>query len=156
VFDLDTGEARDVGRPELGLGYRRSDLAPRAVVVAAAFTGRPDDAQACSARIDEIVRWRREHQPGGQNAGSVFTNPPDDSAGRLIEAAGCKGMRVGGAVVSEKHANFFVAEPGARAADVYELVDLVGRRVLDATGVRLERELHLVGFESTWTDAEAS
>ncbi len=126
------------------------------MVVAAAFTGRADDADACSARIDEIVRWRREHQPGGQNAGSVFTNPPGDSAGRLIDVAGCKGMRVGGAVVSEKHANFFVAEPGARAADVNELIDRVRRRVLDATGVRLERELHLVGFEPAWTDAEAS
>jgi UDP-N-acetylmuramate dehydrogenase len=86
----------------------------------------------------------------------VFTNPPDDSAGRLIEAAGCKGLRVGGAVVSEKHANFFVAEPGARAADVYELTELVRKRVLETTGVRLERELHLVGFEPAWTDAEAS
>jgi UDP-N-acetylmuramate dehydrogenase len=86
----------------------------------------------------------------------VFTNPPDDSAGRLIEAAGCKGLRVGGAVVSEKHANFFVAEAGARAADVYELIDLVRRRVLEATGVRLERELHLVGFDPACTDAEAS
>jgi UDP-N-acetylmuramate dehydrogenase len=156
VFDLDSAETRDLGRPELGLGYRRSALAPRAVVLAAAFTGRPDAADACSGRIDEIVRWRREHQPGGQNAGSVFTNPPDDSAGRLIEAAGCKGTRVGGAVVSEKHANFFVAEPGARAADVYELIEVVRRRVLDVTGVRLERELHLVGFEPAWTDAEAS
>ena len=96
---------------------------------------------------------------GGQNAGSLFTTPPGDSAGRLIEAAGCKGARVGGAVVSEKHANFFVAEPGARATDVYELIDLVRRRVYDETGVRLETELHLVGFEprsGTWTNAEAS
>jgi len=156
VFDLSDRRVRAVGRPQLGLGYRRSALGPRAVVLAATFTGRPDDAADCAARIDEIVRWRREHQPGGQNAGSVFTNPPDDSAGRLIEAAGCKGLRVGGAVVSEKHANFFVAEPGARAADVYELTELVRKRVLEATGVRLERELHLVGFEPAWTDAEAS
>jgi UDP-N-acetylmuramate dehydrogenase len=156
VFDLGDRRVRAVGRPQLGLGYRRSALGPRAVVLAATFTGRPDDAADCAARIDEIVRWRREHQPGGQNAGSVFTNPPDDSAGRLIEAAGCKGLRVGGAVVSEKHANFFVAEPGARAADVYELTELVRKRVLETTGVRLERELHLVGFEPAWTDAEAS
>jgi len=156
VFDLSDRRVRAVGRPQLGLGYRRSALGPRAVVLAATFTGRPDDPADCAARIDEIVRWRREHQPGGQNAGSVFTNPPDDSAGRLIEAAGCKGLRVGRAVVSEKHANFFVAEPGARAADVYELTELVRRRVLEATGVRLERELHLVGFGPAWTDAEAS
>jgi UDP-N-acetylmuramate dehydrogenase len=156
VYDLGDRRARAVGRAQLGLGYRRSALGPRAVVVAATFTGTADDAAECAARIDEIVRWRRENQPGGQNAGSVFTNPPDDAAGRLIEAAGCKGLRVGGAVVSEKHANFFVAEPGARAADVYELTELVRKRVLEATGVRLERELHLVGFEPTRTDAEAS
>ena len=93
------------------------------------------------------MRWRREHQPGGQNAGSVFTNPPGDAAGRLIEAAGCKGLRVGGAVVSEKHANFFVAEPGARGRRrVRADPRWSQRRVDDATGVRLEPELHLVGF----------
>jgi UDP-N-acetylmuramate dehydrogenase len=161
VFDLGDHRARALARSQLGLGYRRSGLGPQAVVLAATFTGHADDAAECTARIDEIVRWRREHQPGGQNAGSVFTNPPDDAAGRLIEAAGCKGLRVGGAVVSEKHANFFVAEPGARAADVYELTELVRRRVLETTGVELERELHLVGFgpapiPTSWTDAEAS
>src|SRR4029079_19166114 len=96
-------------------------------------------------RVDEIVRWRREHQPGGQNAGSVFTNPPGDAGGRLIGAAGCKGVRVGGAVVSEKHANFFVAEPGASAADVYALVQLVQQRVEASCGVLLEPELRCVG-----------
>ena len=92
------------------------------------------------------MRWRREHQPGGQNAGSVFTNPPGDTAGRLIEACGLKGLRVGGVVVSEKHANFFVAEPGARADDVFALVRLVQGRVEAATGIRLVPELQLVGF----------
>lgn len=159
VFDFDDGRVRDKSRAQLGLGYRRSNLTPRSVVLAAAFTGRADDAGAITARIDEIVRWRREHQPGGQNAGSVFTNPLDDSAGRLIEAAGCKGVRVGGAVVSEKHANFFVADPGARADDVYGLIELVRHRVEEATGVRLETELHLVGFEPVSgivTNVEAS
>jgi UDP-N-acetylmuramate dehydrogenase len=156
VFDLGDRRARTRARSQLGLGYRRSAIGPRSVVVAATFTGRADDAADCAARIEEIVRWRRAHQPGGQNAGSVFTNPPDDAAGRLIDVAGCKGLRVGGAVVSEKHANFFVAEPGARAADVYELTELVRQRVLEATEVRLERELQFVGFGPAWTDAEAS
>ena len=82
-------------------------------------------------------------------AGSVFTNPPGDAAGRLIEACGLKGRRVGGVVVSEKHANFFVAEPGARAADVVDLMREVRESVEAATGVRLEPELQLVGFETT-------
>ncbi len=159
VFDLGDSRFREMSRAQLGLGYRTSALSQESVVVGATFAGTPDDPGACAQRIDDVVRWRREHQPGGQNAGSVFTNPADDSAGRLIEAAGCKGVRVGGAVVSEKHANFFVAEPGARATDVYELIEQVRRRVHDTTGVRLETELQLVGFEprsGAWTNAEAS
>jgi UDP-N-acetylmuramate dehydrogenase len=146
IVDAGTGEVRTAPAAQLGLGYRCSDLGPRAVVTAARFAGRADDPAACSARIDEIVRWRREHQPGGQNAGSVFTNPEGDAAGRLIDAAGCKGLRVGGVVVSDKHANFFVAEPGARAGDVVALIDEVRRRVADRFGVQLQPELQLVGF----------
>ena len=159
VFSLPEGRARELGRAQLGLGYRTSALPDGSVVVAASFAGHADDPAAVSARIDDVVRWRREHQPGGQNAGSVFTNPAGDSAGRLIDAAGCKGMRVGGAVVSEKHANFFVAEAGARASEVFALMELVRARVHDATGVVLDAELHLVGFpplRDTWTNAEAS
>ncbi|HKH26376.1 MAG TPA: UDP-N-acetylmuramate dehydrogenase [Acidimicrobiia bacterium] len=141
-----TARARDV--TELELGYRRSNLQPSEVVTAAEFAVSPDDAAACEARVAEIVRWRREHQPGGQNAGSVFRNPPGDSAGRLIEAAGLKGLRVGGAVVSEKHANFFQAEAGATARDVLDLVAEVQRRVAKATGVELVPELHVVGDDA--------
>lgn len=146
VIDLDGGGSRELNRAELGLGYRQSALTARAVVLEAVFSGRNDEPAACAERIDEIVRWRREHQPGGQNAGSVFTNPPGDAAGRLIEAAGCKGLRLGGAVVSEKHANFFVADPGSAAADVYALIELVQRRVEESCGVHLEPELRCIGF----------
>lgn len=136
------------GVEELELGYRRSNLRPSDVVCAAEFTVTADDAAACEARVADIVRWRREHQPGGQNAGSVFRNPPGDSAGRLIDAAGLKGLRVGGAIVSEKHANFFQAEPGATAHDVRELVAEVRRRVAQTTGVELVPELHIVGDDA--------
>jgi UDP-N-acetylmuramate dehydrogenase len=139
---------------ELDLGYRRSNLRSSDVVCAAEFTVTADDSAACEARVADIVRWRREHQPGGQNAGSVFRNPPGDSAGRLIEAAGLKGLRVGGAVVSEKHANFFQAEPGATARDVQELVAEVRRRVARATGVDLVPELHVVGDDTDVDDRE--
>jgi UDP-N-acetylmuramate dehydrogenase len=139
-------DERDVG--ELELGYRRSNLRPSDVVCAAELSVTVDDPGACEARVADIVRWRREHQPGGQNAGSVFRNPPGDSAGRLIDAAGLKGLRVGGAVVSEKHANFFQAEPGATARDVRELVVEVRRRVASVTGVELVPELHIVGDDA--------
>ena len=130
----------------LELSYRHSNLAATDVVTMAELRGTPDDARVCGQRIDEIVRWRREHQPGGANAGSVFRNPLGDSAGRLIDAAGCKGLRVGGAVVSEKHANFFQAEPGAVADDVHRLVRCVQRRVAEHSGVVLEPELRMLGF----------
>jgi UDP-N-acetylmuramate dehydrogenase len=149
VLDLAAATVRERDAAGLALGYRRSGLGPREVVVAATFRGRADDPAACEQRIDDIVRWRRAHQPGGQNAGSVFVNPPGDAAGRLIDACGLKGLRVGGAVVSEKHANFFVAEPGARADDVVALVRLVQARVEAATGVRLEPELQIVGTPRT-------
>lgn len=130
---------------QLDLGYRHSNVSASEVVVAAELEGTRDDPAACAARVAEIVRWRREHQPGGANAGSVFRNPPGDSAGRLIDAAGLKGLRVGGAIVSEKHANFFQAEAGATATHVAGLVAEVQRRVADATGVHLVPELLLVG-----------
>ena len=96
----------------------------------------------------EIVQWRRENQPGGQNAGSVFTNPEGDSAGRLIDTAGGKGLRVGTAEVSEKHANFIQADPEGSADDVVDLMLEVQRQVLDHSGVRLVAETRMVGFEA--------
>jgi UDP-N-acetylmuramate dehydrogenase len=150
VVDLAAaGDAHEVMREaaELEFGYRHADLGPMEVVTGAELVAQPDDAAACEERVAEVVRWRREHQPGGANAGSVFRNPPGDSAGRLIDAVGLKGLRVGGAVVSEKHANFFQAEAGATADDVRRLVADVQARVATATGVALEPELRMVGFE---------
>jgi UDP-N-acetylmuramate dehydrogenase len=147
VRDLATGRATERDPEALALGYRTSTIGATDVVVDAEFRVVSDDPEACAARIDDVVRWRREHQPGGANGGSVFRNPPDDSAGRLIDVAGCKGLRVGGAVVSEKHANFFQAEPGATARDVRELVGLVQERVRAETGVPLVPELVMIGFD---------
>jgi UDP-N-acetylmuramate dehydrogenase len=150
VLDL-TGaadvQARDA--TDLGLGYRRSNLAATEIVVGASFTATADSVPDCEARIADVVRWRREHQPGGANAGSVFANPPGDSAGRLVDAVGLKGLRIGGAVVSEKHANFFQADDGATADDVRRLVLEVQRRVREATGIELRPELRMVGFEAS-------
>jgi UDP-N-acetylmuramate dehydrogenase len=146
VVDLASGHDGVVAAADLHLGYRRSGLTPTSVVVEAAFALRPGDAEAAGAEVAEIVRWRREHQPGGQNAGSVFTNPEGDSAGRLVEVAGCRGLRLGTAQVSPKHANFIQADAGGSADDVAALVGEVRRRVRAATGVALRPELRLVGF----------
>jgi len=151
VVDLGAGgdaavEERAVAA--LDLTYRHSNLGPAHVVVRAEFAVTARPAEECKAEIDEVVRWRRANQPGGNNAGSVFTNPPGDSAGRLIDACGLKGFRVGTAWVSERHANFFQAEPDGRgrAADVVDLVLEIQRRVEVETGVHLVPELRRVAF----------
>ena len=148
VVDLraSTGVPGVVDRNGLDLSYRHSSIAPHHVVAWAEFRLTAGDREAAETEIAQIVRWRRENQPGGQNAGSVFTNPPGDAAGRIIDSCGLKGLRVGGVVVSEKHANFFAASPGARADDVLALMRLVQSRVEAETGVRLVPELQLVGF----------
>ncbi|MDA8208262.1 MAG: UDP-N-acetylmuramate dehydrogenase [Actinomycetota bacterium] len=147
VFSL-TGRAiaRRSNR-SLGLSYRHSGIGPADVVVEAVLELADGDPAVSKARISEIVSWRREHQPGGQNAGSVFVNPPGDHAARLVEACGLKGYRLGGAEVSPKHANFIQADPDAPARDVIALMALVRDRVQEEHGVRLHTEIRLIGFE---------
>ena len=131
---------------DLGFGYRRSSMPERSVVVAAHWRLHPDDPVAIRRRLDEHRAWRRSTQPLRQrNCGSVFTNPDGDSAGRLVEAAGLKGRRCGGAQISEKHANFIVVEPGTLAADVRALIGDVRELVHAAGGPLLEPEVRLVG-----------
>jgi UDP-N-acetylmuramate dehydrogenase len=131
----------------LGLTYRHSELPDDAVVVGASLRLLPGDPASIRADIDRIRTWRRTHQPLNEpNCGSVFTNPPGDSAGRLIEAAGAKGLRVGGAQVSDRHANFIVTRPGARAEDVEALIEQVRARVAESAGVTLVTEVARVGL----------
>jgi UDP-N-acetylmuramate dehydrogenase len=147
VADLRRGEDGWVAAGDLDLRYRHSAVTADQVVLEAELALARGDAAQAEATIADIVRWRRENQPGGQNAGSVFTNPERDSAGRLIDEAGCKGLRVGSAEVSAKHANFFIADNDGRAADVHALMLEVRDRVATATGVVLVPETRLVGFE---------
>jgi UDP-N-acetylmuramate dehydrogenase len=131
---------------DLHFGYRESALRDGDVVVEATLHLRRGDASTARAALRDVVAWRRAHQPGGANAGSVFRNPPGDSAGRLIESVGAKGLRHGSAVVSDKHANFIQVDAGGRANDVYELAREVAARVREATGVELVFEHRLIGF----------
>ena len=104
------------------------------------------DADTLRDEISEIRQWRREHQPINEpNCGSVFTNPPGDSAGRLVDAAGGKDLVVGGARISERHANFIVTRPGATAQDVHDLIRMARDRVADAFGVDLRPEVVMAG-----------
>jgi len=147
VFDLRAAAAATRAPESLALGYRRSSLREGEVVTAATFSLRRGDADAAKRAVAEVVRWRREHQPGGSNAGSIFANPPGDHAARLVEAAGAKGRRRGTAAVSDKHANFIQADAAGSADDVAALIDDVRRLVEEASGVSLRTEVVLVGFE---------
>lgn len=131
---------------DLGFGYRRSSISRSEVVVWAELSGTAGTSEAGRRALSEIVRWRREHQPGGSNAGSVFTNPDGDSAGRLVEEAGLKGFRMGSAQVSVKHANFIQADDHGSADDVRRLIEHVARTVEARLGITLRTEVHLIGF----------
>lgn len=149
VFDTATGETSEVETARLGLGYRRSNLTPRQIVVDATLGLEPlgDEVDTGRALISEIVRWRRANQPGGSNAGSVFANPDRASAGELIERCGLKGHRRGTAAVSDKHANFIQADVDGRADDVHSLMVEVRDLVEAQTGIRLYPETVLVGYD---------
>ncbi len=147
TVDLADGTCRRRPAATLGLGYRCSTLSPTEVVVTAELALSPGDPVAAAAELGEIVRWRRAHQPGGNNSGSVFTNPAGDSAGRLVDAAGCKGLRIGSAEVSTKHANFIQADPGGLAGDVVAVIAAVRDVVAARHGVQLVPEVRLAGFD---------
>ncbi len=129
-----------------GFGYRRSALPTGSIVIGAALRLAPGDPDGIRAGMEEARSWRRATQPLAEpNCGSVFKNPPDDHAARLVEAVGAKGLSVGGAIVSDKHANFIVARPGATAADVDRLIRRVAAVVEERFGIRLEPEVQRVG-----------
>jgi UDP-N-acetylmuramate dehydrogenase len=125
--------------------YRESSLDRRAVVTAAELELAPGDPATVQAELKKRIAQRNATQPLEMpNSGSVFRNPKGDHAGRLIEAAGCKGLTVGGAQVSEKHANFIVNRGGATCADVLELAARVREVVKEKSGVELELEVHVL------------
>ena len=162
VLGADGSEAR-FDPAGLDLAYRDSRLkrqapgVPAEVVLAATFRLVPQEPAAIRARLDEIRRWRREHQPLGiPSAGSVFRNPPGDrAAGALVDACGLKGLRLGGAVVSEGHANWILNDGGGLAADVRRLGERVRATVERETGIRLGFEVVFMGDWAGWVEEAA-
>lgn len=156
LFDARSGHHGWVPAERLGFRFRGSDVADHHLVLEARLALHAGDRQAGEAQLSEIVRWRREHQPGGQNAGSVFVNPVPGqiAAAALVDRLGMRGLRIGGAAVSDKHANFIQADEGAAAADVRAVIDAVRSRVLERTGIALRGEIHLVGFDDEAGSAE--
>ena len=150
MFHLRKGLEAHVNAVDLGLRFRGSALDDHHVVLSATVDLEWSKSQEASeAELQEVVRWRRENQPGGQNAGSVFVNPEPGkvSAGEVIDELGMRGLRIGSAQVSEKHANFIQADENGSAHDVVALMAEIRRRVRDERGYVLRSEIRLVGFE---------
>jgi UDP-N-acetylmuramate dehydrogenase len=148
IVAMKSGDSFTLDVDSLGLGYRRSNLEPDWVVVSAVLAGTGTDTAQSADELRRITRWRKENQPGGTlNAGSVYKNPPGTTAGFLIDSAGLKGFAMGEVSVSDKHANFFVATQQATSRQVRDLIFEVRRIVAERTGVVLEPEIQMVGFD---------
>jgi len=140
----DSGEVLVREREDLRFDYRSSDL-DEPIILSAEFALEPEDPEAVVRRMRRIWIIKKENQPyGHQSSGCIFKNPtPELSAGTLVERAGLKNLRIGGAEVSDRHANFIVAHPGARSADVLELIDQVRQKVRQQFGHELELQIKI-------------
>ncbi len=148
LMRLESGEVedRDIDVRQIGFGYRESAIKDNEIVYKVKLKLYREERKNLESRRREVLQWRRENQPLRQpSAGSVFRNPEDGSAGELIDRCGLKGMRVGDAMVSEKHANFIVNLGVATAADVYELIGRIKDEVRRREGVALREEIKIVG-----------
>jgi UDP-N-acetylmuramate dehydrogenase len=144
---LRSGERRTLQASELGYTYRHSTLPEGAVVVSATFRGHPGDPAAIQAEMDRIAAAREESQPlRSKTGGSTFKNPDGHKAWQLVDEAGCRGLQIGDAQVSEKHCNFLLNLGSATSADIEALGEEVRRRVKAKSGVELEWEIQRVGM----------
>jgi UDP-N-acetylmuramate dehydrogenase len=150
VLSVQTGQIARVSAEQLGFYFRGSALSNSHVVLSVRMRTTEQDSVIGTTEINAVVAWRREHQPGGRNAGSVFVNPGagDESSGALIDSAGLRGFTIGAVSVSEKHANFIQAGEGSTAADIAAVMSHVQSTVEDVHGIRLYSEVCLVGFSA--------
>ncbi len=140
------GPPSSISREELPMAYRRAEIPRGHFIEEVELALDPGDPEDIAAAQRETLEKKWKSQPSGMRcAGCVFKNPPGDAAGRLIDEAGLKGKRVGGAVVSDLHANFILNDRGATAEDVEELIEIVRERVAEAARVTLELEVEIVG-----------
>jgi UDP-N-acetylmuramate dehydrogenase len=140
------GRTETLGAGALGFSYRHSGLEDGAVVVSTRLRGVAGDKAAITAEMDRIATEREASQPlRSRTGGSTFRNPDGHKAWALVDAAGCRGLRIGGAQVSEKHTNFLLNTGGATSADIEALGEEVRKRVLAQSGISLEWEIQRVG-----------
>jgi UDP-N-acetylmuramate dehydrogenase len=137
---------REKKRAALRFDYRTLRLLRGTIIINASIRLKKHSTTALLKTIEKSTSWRRQRQPLNlPSAGSVFKNPPGKSAGQLVEQVGLKGLVVGKAQISEKHANFIVNRGGATASDVLSLMEIMQNRVYQETGIQLEKEVHVVG-----------
>jgi UDP-N-acetylmuramate dehydrogenase len=142
----EAGDAIALTKDEVKFAYRRTELPQRFVITRVDFELAHGDRERLMERVAELKAKRASRQPRGvPNAGSIFKNPPGNFAGKLLEGAGLKGTRLGGAAFSDQHANFIVNLGGAQAAEVLALIDMARNKVKEQSGVLLEPEVRLVG-----------
>src|SRR5258708_6024755 len=142
----EAGEAIALTKDDVKFAYRRTDLPPHFIITRVDFELARSDRERLMARVAELKAKRASRQPRGvPNAGPIFKNPPGNFAGKLLEGAGLKGTRLGGAAFSDQHANFIVNLGGAQAAEVLALIDMARVKVKEQSGVLLEPEVRLVG-----------
>jgi UDP-N-acetylmuramate dehydrogenase len=141
-----TGERVTLPNADMGFTYRHSAVPEDVIFTQATFEGRPGDPATIQAEMNAITEARSSTQPvNTRTGGSTFKNPPGHKAWQVIDAAGCRGLRVGAAQVSELHCNFLINHGGASAADIEALGEEVRRRVREHSGVELEWEIKRVG-----------
>ncbi|MEJ2014588.1 MAG: UDP-N-acetylmuramate dehydrogenase, partial [Limibacillus sp.] len=151
------GEVHRVTAQDLGMDYRHSAAPGDWIFLSAKLQGEPGDQAEIAERMEEIQRQREESQPiRTRTGGSTFKNPPGHKAWQLIDKAGCRGLTLGGAQVSEKHCNFLINQGGATAHDIEALGEEVRRRVKETSGIALEWEIKRVGVGAGETGGGAS
>ena len=140
------GEISVLARDELEFSYRHLALPEGSLILSANIVLKKDSPADVAARTKEFINTKKAVQPlGVHSAGCVFKNPEADAAGKLIDAAGCKGMRMGGIEVSQLHANYFINKNGGTCADFLQLMDLVKEKVMKRSGIELESEIKIIG-----------
>ncbi|HPJ66917.1 MAG TPA: UDP-N-acetylmuramate dehydrogenase [Desulfobacteraceae bacterium] len=140
-----TGDLKKIGPPHLEFYYRHFKVEKGAVIARVCLKLIRKEKKLVEKETCEFLKKRKGYQPNYPSAGSVFRNPPNDFAGRLIENAGLKGKRIGGAMISDKHANFIVNAGGAKAKDILDLLHLAQKSVKEKTGIELEPEIEIIG-----------
>ncbi len=140
------GRVHDLSNADMGFAYRKSSVPPNWIFTSAIFEGTPGDPEEIMRAMDEVAAYREKHQPiKERTGGSTFKNPPENSAWKLVDAAGCRGLRVGGAMVSEMHCNFLINDRQASAEDIERLGETVRARVRASSGIELQWEIVRVG-----------